>query len=221
MSGSTTVLRYSDPRPDKERWLLVMLPGAGIAAEDFAAQGLVAAAQAGRVVMDVIAAKPDQLLYLDGGVAPVLQQSVIAPALAAGYHRLWLLGISLGGMGALSCAAAHVADIDGLILLAPFIGTPGTVAELTRAGGFGDWRVEASAATLPERQVLCWLQARLGGAPGPQIWLGHATKDRFAAGHRLLAAALPRRQAVLVDGCHNWDAWRAAFLALMDRIPFG
>ncbi len=76
-----------------------MLPGAGIEAQDFAAQGLVAAAQAGGQIVDVIAAKPDQALYLEGAVAPVLESAVIAPARAAGYTRLWLLGISLGGMG--------------------------------------------------------------------------------------------------------------------------
>ncbi len=171
--------------------------------------------------MDAIAAKPDQILYLEGAVAPALQEAVIAPARAAGYRRVWLLGISLGGMGALSYAATRAADIEGLILLAPFIGTHGTMAELIRAGGFAGWRPETSTATPAEQKILSWLQTRLGGAPGPQIWLGHATKDRFAAGHRLLAAALPQRQTVLVEGGHDWPAWRAAFQALMARTPFG
>ncbi len=221
MSGLTTLLRHPDPRPGNDRLLLVMLPGAGIAAEDFAAQGLVAAAQAGGQVVDAIAAKPDQLLYLEDAVALVLRESVIAPARTAGYRRLWLLGISLGGMGALSCAAAHDAYFEGLILLAPFIGTHGTMAELIRAGGFAGWCPQTSAATPAERRILSWLQTRLGGAPGPQIWLGHATQDRFAAGHRLLAAALPQGRTVLVEGGHDWAAWRAAFQALMARIPFG
>jgi pimeloyl-ACP methyl ester carboxylesterase len=221
MSGLNALLHHRDPRPGKDRLLLVMLPGAGIAAEEFAAQGLVAAAQAGGRIVDVIAAEPDQGLYLEGAVAPVLEQSVIAPARAAGYRRLWLLGISLGGMGALSCAAACPEEIEGLILLAPFIGTHGTIAELTRDGGFMDWRPETSAATPPERRILSWLQERLGGASGPQIWLGHATNDRFAAGHRLLAAALPETQTVLVEGGHDWAAWRAIFQALMARVPLG
>ncbi len=221
MSGLDTLLRHPDPRQGKDRLLLVMLPGAGIAAEDFAAQGLVAAAQAGGQIVDVIAAKPDQELYLEGMVAPVLEQSILAPARAAGYSRPWLLGISLGGMGALSCAAARPGEIGGLILLAPFIGTHGTMAELASNGGFAGWRPEASSATPPERQILSWLQTRLGGAPGPQIWLGYASEDRFAAGHRLLAAALPEARTVQVEGGHDWAAWRAAFQALLARTPFG
>jgi hypothetical protein len=221
MSGLAALLRHPDPRPAEDRLLLVMLPGAGIAAEDFVAQGLVAMVQVVSPVVDVIAAKPDQILYLNGTVAPVLEEAVLAPARAEGYRRIWLLGISLGGMGALSCAAAQGRLVEGLILLAPFIGTHGTMAELTRAGGFTGWRAEESAATPPERKILTWLQARLAGAPGPALWLGHASQDRFAAGHRLLAAALPEQCAVLVEGKHDWEAWRAAFQAIMARNPFG
>ena len=221
MSGLTTLLRSPDPRPAGERLLLVMLPGAGIALEDFATHGLVAMAQASTPVVDVMAAKPDQLLYLDGTVAPMLHQTILAPAREAGYSRIWLLGISLGGMGALSCAAASLGEIEGLILIAPFIGTHGTIAELTRACGFAAWRAQASTATLPEQRIISWLQARLAGAPGPELWLGHARQDRFATGHRLLAAALPEHSSVLVEGQHDWAAWRAAFHGIMARNPFG
>lgn len=220
MSGLSALRHHPDPRDGGERLLLVMLPGVGIAAEDFAARGLVAGAQAGGTIVDVIAAKPEQSLYLDGTVAPALAEAVLAPARRDGYRRIWLLGISLGGMGALSCATQDD-GVEGLILLAPFIGTHGTMAELARAGGFARWRAEASTATLPERRILTWLQARLAGAAGPALWLGHASRDRFAVGHRLLAAALPDERAVQVDGVHDWEAWGAAFRAIMARDPFG
>ncbi|MBU6418848.1 MAG: hypothetical protein KGQ79_03875, partial [Proteobacteria bacterium] len=71
MSKLEALLRYPDSRQGQDRNLLVMLPGVGIEAEEFAAQGLVAAAQAGQQIVDVIAAKPNQALYLDGAVAPV------------------------------------------------------------------------------------------------------------------------------------------------------
>lgn len=220
MSGLEALRRYPDPRPSKDRLLLAMLPGVGIKAEDFAAHGLVAAAQAGRHVVDVTVVKPDQELYLDGAVASVLEESVLAPARAHGYNRLWLLGISLGGMGALACATEHPEEIEGLILLAPFLGTHGTMAEVKRAGGFTAWQAAASTATPPERRIITWLQNRLRGAPGPQIWLGRATKDRFAAGHRLLAAEMAPGQDIEVEGGHDWAAWRAAFAALMVRGLF-
>jgi alpha-beta hydrolase superfamily lysophospholipase len=68
-----------------------------------------------------------------------LHDAVIAPGMARGYRRLWLLGISVGGMGALLYTAARFASVDGLVLLAPFLGTPGTLAEVSAAGGITAW----------------------------------------------------------------------------------
>jgi pimeloyl-ACP methyl ester carboxylesterase len=208
--------------PPAERVLLVMLPGAGIAAEDFAARGLVAAAQRSLPALEIVALRPDLDLYLEGNIAPVLHEDVIIPALAAGIRRIWLLGLSLGGMGALLYASEFPDLVEGVVLLAPFLGTHGTIAELNRAGSLDQWVEDGSAATAPERRLLTWLQelARTG-ATGPRIFLGHGARDRFAAGHRLLAATLPASQVVLVEGGHDWTAWSDAWAAILARKPFG
>lgn len=215
-------LRYPSRLPPAERILLVTLPGAGIAAADFAVHGFVTAAQQAMPALEVIALQPDLALYLDGNIAPVLHEGVIAPAIAMGITRIWLLGLSLGGMGALLYASTYPAHVEGLVLLAPFLGTHGTMAELTRAGSFDQWQPEGSAATAPERQLLTWLQAHLrSGADTPRLFLGHGTRDRFAAGHRLLAAQLPPSHVALVDGVHDWAAWTEAWTAILARKPFG
>jgi pimeloyl-ACP methyl ester carboxylesterase len=215
------VRRYPSSLPVEARILLVMLPGAGITAEDFAAQGFIAAAQASQPALDIIALRPDLDLYLDGTVGQVLHDGVIAAAIASGIRRVWLLGLSLGGMGALLYASDHPNCVEGVVLLAPFLGTHGTMAELSRAGRFEDWKAEASMATALERQLLIWLQSQLvAGRNHPRILLGHATRDRFAAGHRLLAAALPPSQVVQVDGVHDWMAWTEAWDAILARKPF-
>ncbi len=212
---------YPSALPPTERVLLVMLPGAGIAAEDFAAQGLVAAAQHGMPALDVMALRPELDLYLEGDLAPVLHEGVIAPALASGIRRIWLLGLSLGGMGALLYTSEYRDLVEGLVLLAPFLGTHGTIAELTRAGSLDHWAPETSGATAPERKLLSWLRGHLRtGATSPRIFLGHGSRDRFAGGHRLLAAELPADQVVLVDGGHDWAAWTEAWREILGRKPF-
>lgn len=216
-----TLRRYPSALPMEQRILLVMLPGAGITAEDFATQGFIAAAQANQPALDIIALRPDLDLYLDGTVGPVLHDGVIAPAITAGISRVSLLGLSLGGMGALLYASDYPDLVEGIVLLAPFLGTHGTMAELTRAGRIADWTADASIATAPERQLLTWLQSQLAaGRNHPRLWLGHATGDRFAAGHRLLAAALPPSQVVQVDGAHDWAAWTTAWHSILARNPF-
>jgi pimeloyl-ACP methyl ester carboxylesterase len=223
MSRPLTPLHYPSPNPSAERILLVMLPGAGSAAEDFAVHGMVAAAQAGAMAVDAVALRPDVELYLEGNIAPALHEAVLAPHLANGATRIWLLGISLGGMGALLYARAYPGIVEGLVLVAPFLGTHGTMAEVTAAGSFGAWSAVASGATEPERRMLCWLQRHLraAGAQPPRLFLGHGRTDRFATGHRLLAAELPPGQVALVDGGHDWPTWTEAWGEIMRRRPFG
>jgi pimeloyl-ACP methyl ester carboxylesterase len=215
-----TRLDYASPVPGDERVLLVMLPGAGIRAAEFAAQGMVEALHAHGLPVDVAVVEPDLALYLEDGVAAALHRHVIEPARAQGYQRIWLLGISLGGMGALLYASAHPAHVEGLVLLAPFLGTRGTMAALAKAGGLGP-ETQSLATTAPEQRLLGWLTAHLArGASAPALYLGYARQDRFAPGHRLLAAHLPPARTAIHDGGHDWPAWSALWRELLTRAPF-
>jgi pimeloyl-ACP methyl ester carboxylesterase len=219
------VLQYCAPGCEKNRLLLVMLPGVGIAAAEFFDNGLVGAVQAHgqaqNLGIDVAALRPELELYLDGGIGAALHRAVIEPARRQGYARIWLLGISLGGMGALHYAAGHAAEIEGLILLAPFLGTRGTVAELERAGSLNGWNPAQSIATDLEQRTLLWLRDVLNHpARGPALYLGHAQDDRFAPGHRLLAAALPQDRVVTAEGGHDWESWVRLWRLLLERSPF-
>jgi alpha-beta hydrolase superfamily lysophospholipase len=130
---------HSAPSGEPGRVLLVMLAGMGMEADEFAAHGFVSAVHDRRLPIDIIAARPELDLYLEGKIAKALHDAVIAPGMARGYRRLWLLWISVGGMGALLYTAARFASVDGLVLLAPFLGTPGTLAEVSAAGGITAW----------------------------------------------------------------------------------
>lgn len=214
-------LFYPAPRGGTERTLLVMLPGVGSNAEDFAAHGFISAVHDRGWPIDIIAACPALDIYLEGGAAAALRDDVIAPAMAQGYARLWLLGISLGGLGALLYAARPDARIDGLVLLAPFLGTPGTVAEIAAAGGIPAWSAEQSRATGGERAALLWLQGFIARpATQPMLYLGYGRHDRFARGHELLAAHLPPERVIVSDGGHEWDSWAMLWQQLLERPSF-
>jgi pimeloyl-ACP methyl ester carboxylesterase len=221
-AGFVNRLDYETQVAGDDRVLLIMLPGAGINAEEFAAQGMVAALRARRLPVDVSVVQPDLGLYLEGGVAAALHHGVIMPARARGYRRIWLLGISLGGMGALHYTSAYPADIEGLVLLAPFLGTRGTMAALANTGGPGGWPAAAASATVPEQRLLGWLTAHLAcGAASPALYLGYGQQDRFAPGHRLLAAHLAPERVAALPGGHDWPTWAALWRDLLGRSPFG
>jgi pimeloyl-ACP methyl ester carboxylesterase len=198
-----------------------MLPGIGMEAGVFAAQGMVEAVHARGLAVDIVATRPDLGLYLDGGIASALHRAVIEPARAQGYRRIWLLGISLGGMGALLHASAYAGEVEGLVLLAPFLGTPGTIAEITAAGGLAAWSAAGSSSVETEQRILAWLQNFTARRPSsPALYLGYGSGDRFAPGHRLLAEALPEASVVTAAGGHDWATWRALWQRILDKAPF-
>lgn len=214
-------LHHRAPSGARDRVLLVMLPGVGSEAGDFAEQGLVAALHRRDLPVDVVAARPALDLYLDGTIAAEVHRAIVAPARAVGYARIWFLGISLGGMGALLYVSARAAPVEGMVLLAPFLGTQGTVAEVTAAGGLTAWSPAGSAATDAERRTLLWLKAFLTKPPSsPALYLGYGRDDRFARGHLLLADRLPRDRVVTVAGGHDWETWATLWRTLLDAEPF-
>ena len=215
-----TCLHHSAPEGRAEL-LLIMLPGAGIEAAEFAAQGMVAAVHEQGVAADIAVAHPDLGLYLDDGVTEALHRAVVEPARAGGHRRIWLLGISLGGMGALLYASAHAEEVEGIVLLAPFLGTKGTMAEIARAGGLADWSAATSAATAPEKRMLTWLQTQLAQPEAaPALYLGYGQADRFAAGHRMLGAKMSPARVAMVPGGHDWQSWTMLWRQLLGRGLF-
>lgn len=207
-----------DPR---ERVLLVLLPPAYGSARDFVDHGYVSAIRSRGLPVDVIAAGAIADHYLDETVVARLHADVIAPARAKGYRRLWLAGISIGGFGSLLTMQSHAADIEGLLLLAPYLGSRPAVNEVIRAGGFAQWQPQPAAADDHERLLLAWLRGVLAvPAESTPIFVGYGEQDRFAPAIEVLTKALPAHRVARLAGEHDWPTWIALWHALLDREPF-
>jgi pimeloyl-ACP methyl ester carboxylesterase len=124
----------------------------------------------------------------------------------------------LGGIGALLHARAYPGGVAGIVLLSPFLGTPGLIAEVAEAGGLGAWQPGEVAANDVERQVLAWLATLR--RPPLQLYLGYGRDDRFARGQALLAEHLPSDRVVLADGGHDWPTWRGLWRRILALNPF-
>ena len=209
------------PVPGADRVAVVMLPGARDRAEDLVEQGFVRLLQLRHPGVDAVVANAHFDHYLERSVVAQLERDIIAPLRKRGFARIWLMGISLGSTGALSYAREHAGAIEGVIVLAPFLGTRGLIAEVTQAGGLRDWQPGTLAPEDDERRLLAWLQHYRAGDPAlPRIWLGYGNEDRYAPASLLLARQLPERQVMTVPGGHDWPTWLKLWERWLDGNPF-
>jgi pimeloyl-ACP methyl ester carboxylesterase len=202
--------------------LIVLLPGAFDRPEDFVAEGFVDALKSRGIAADVALVDATIPYYREQLIVPRLDADVIGPARARGIRHIWLAGISLGGLGSLIYANEGRESVDGLLLMAPYLGERATVAEVAASGGLASW---APPGRIPDddfdRRI--WQVAKkltVGrDAHTPQVFLGFGVDDRFVTAHRLLAAALPRDHVFTAPGGHDWPAWRAVWSAMLDAAP--
>lgn len=197
--------------------LLVLLPGAYMKAQDFVTHDFFAAVRRRSCPVDIVAVETGMDTYLDNDIVEHIHDEIIAPAMAAGTRTIWLAGISLGAMGALLSARRHAGAIAGLLLLSPFIGSRGLVAQVERAGGLRRWEPAADEAPTIEQDLLRWLQSH---DQWPPIHLAYGQDDRYVAAHRLIADILPPDRVIVGEGGHDWPTWEALWGRMLDAKPF-
>lgn len=206
------------PRKD----LVVFLPGIGDAPDDFVDHDFVRLLQARHPNVDAVLVGAYFNYYRSGSIVTRLYDDVIAPAKKHGYERIYLVGISLGGLGAVSLATEHPDVIDGLLLLSPYLGEQDVVGEIERAGGLARWsRGNGAKNGLDKRVRNNWafLKAHAEGTRAtPQVLLGYGTEDRFANALNLLAVELPKERVRTRPGIHDWNAWTPLYIELIDQL---
>ncbi|MDO5086813.1 MAG: alpha/beta hydrolase-fold protein [Comamonadaceae bacterium] len=204
--------------------LLVLLPGAYDTPEDLERQGFVHAVQAAGLAADVLLADAHTDYYTGQQIVPSLHTEVLTPARDAEYAQVWLAGISLGGYGSLLYAQAHPGMVNGLFLMAPFMGRRDLPAAIARAGGLHAWTGTLETADQQDLALWRWLRGRAAAPCAPRhvppIWLGYGEADRFAASSRLLAAALPAAQVFTTPGGHQWAPWLRLWARFLGVAPW-
>jgi pimeloyl-ACP methyl ester carboxylesterase len=182
---------------------MVWLPGAHQGARDFADAGFAQAVRARHAALDLVFVDLELTHVCDRSALEHLRTGLVLPARAAGV-ALWLGGISLGGLLVLDYAARYPGEIDGLCLLAPYLGSRLLTAEIAQAPGLAAWQPGTLAETDEERRIWRYLKVRSGTPP---LYLGFGRQDRFAAAHRLAADTLPPEAVDVIDGSHDWPTW--------------
>jgi pimeloyl-ACP methyl ester carboxylesterase len=192
---------------------MAWLPGAYQGAQDFLTAGFAEAVRRRRIALDLNFVDLELTHVGDRGALNRLRSDIVLPARAAGVS-IWLGGISLGGLFALDYAASYPDELDGLCLLAPYLGNRMLTAEIADAPGLSQWQPGELAETDEERRIWRYIKSRR--ADSRPLYLGFGRGDRFAAAHALLAATLPADSVDVIAGGHEWSTWSRLWENFLD-----
>lgn len=201
--------------------LLLMLPGAKNTPQQLADYGFIRVLRERGLPVDVLILDAHVDLYLVRADIEALLHRTLDEVRASGYRRIWLLGISLGGTGAMLCATQRPTEIEGVLLLAPFLGTRGIIAEVEAAGSLQHWQAGEIGSRDYERALLEQLRRSPPGTSGfPPVFLGYGGEDRYRGASSMLSAYLPEQYVSVVSGGHDWETWQLLWQNLLDLKPF-
>lgn len=211
----------------RARCLVILLPGFGDGPDTFRQHRWPERLVRSGAPCDAVAVDLHVRYYGETGIAQALYEDVLAPAVARGYEEIWLVGVSMGGLGALLLAREHGERIDGIVLLSPFLGERAILDAIEAAGGLERWR---PAEPLPERigagnyttLLWAWLRGYVEDPDRmPAMYVGWAQGEALERGARLLAGALPEGHVARVEGEHDWRTWGPLFERLVATARIG
>jgi pimeloyl-ACP methyl ester carboxylesterase len=193
---------------------IICLPGAYNAPEDFLAAGFDDRVRERRLPVDLLFVDVELRHLGDRTVIERLRHEIVLPARRQGCQSIWLAGISLGGFMALDYAASHPDDLDGLCVLAPYLGNRLLWTAIADAPGLAAWQPPGLAESAEEHRIWRFLQAQ--GPDSRPLHLGYGRDDRFARAQGLMAQVLPPLAVDVVPGGHDWRTWSTLWENFLD-----
>ena len=201
--------------------LVVMLPGRGDDLQGLGESGIAQIIQRQWPDADVLLTGLTMPYYTAGNATRRLHDEVIVPARKRHYRQIWLAGISLGGFGALLYDHAYPDQVDGMLLMSPYLGETDVQDEIRTAGGVVAWQPGPPQPMGPStfsrelwRGIRQWSdRPRRTGS----IWLAYGEDERFRDAIELMSPQLPPDHVVMLPGHHDWTLWKQAAPALLQR----
>jgi pimeloyl-ACP methyl ester carboxylesterase len=195
--------------------LVLMFPGVGDDGETYVDHGFVQRLEAAREAVDVVTVDAHRQYFAARTLLARIGRDVLAPARQSGYSQIWIVGISMGGAGALLTARHFENDIDGLVLFAPYLGHRRVIARIKRAGGLRKW-IPPVGKTSWTVDLWRWIRGYATGEHRPIIYLAYGTDDVWAPAHRILGEVVPPDHIFTRPGGHAWKVWSPLWTKLLD-----
>ena len=198
--------------------LVIMLPGRGDRAATFTENGF---QHAGELYgFDTIVADAHFGYYRKRNLVARLHEDIVLPARQAGYQKIWLLGISAGGFGSILYSSQYPEQIDGVILLAPFLGDREAIDELADSGGLAAWSADESKLKDYEIAIWSWLKEVTSEPTRKTLILGYGKADSMAGAYGVLTDVLDPSSVYTHEVGHKWTTWKPLWENISADLTF-
>lgn len=214
-------LYYNYSETDRADTLIVLLHGKGGSERDFEKHGFIEEVKSRGLAVDIVAVNSHLGYYFNRSITRRLKKDVINPAKIKGYKNVWLVGISMGGLGSLLYAMEQPEDIDGIFLMAPFLGNSGVVQRIKKSGGLKTWDPGSASIEKWQKDLFTYIR-KFSDPKGkmPLLYLAYGTDDGYRPASLLLEEILPEERVFKREGRHNWKTWQPLWVKFIEKGPF-
>lgn len=181
--------------------LVLLLPGFGDTPSHFVKHGTVEQIVGCRPDVNVLGIDAHFGYYKKNIITEHLHDDIIRPAKIAGIKQIWLMGISMGGLGSLIYRQAYPDDIQAVILMAPYIGDWDDLTLYQR-------QPQQARKTVSAKLIHLWDGLTASGTLAPPITLASGANDSLKKQHLWLASLIGNHHAVTEPGGHKWQVWK-------------
>lgn len=214
------IVEYGALDGNENRRLLIILPGIRGNASLYEKLGFIDVFHEYYPDFDVYIADAHFGYYRNRSLLVYLENQIIMPAKKKGYSEIWMMGISLGGVGSLLQLRCCTGDIDGALLISPFLGDKKLHQQMDNAGGLEEF-VSAIENENDEslESMWRWLYLNAGKlSKEKRLWLTVGEQDRYD-GHDVLAGLMTPESVLIKPGSHNNKTFLRLWRNLLIQRP--
>ena len=197
-----------DGRSDE---LIIFLPGRRDHMDAFERSDFIDILQQSNRAADSIVIDAHMGYYQDGSLPERVYREILVPFYQRGYRHFIMVGISLGGYGALWINSNYGDWISGLVLIAPYLGQPSLIEQIEAKGGVHSWRLQLDHPPGIEEKAWIWIDDMVKPSceENKPLILAVGLEDDFRRATELLAEFHTGSGLFTDNGGHNWKTWRS------------
>ena len=201
--------QFYDSADEDKQTLVVFLPGRGDNIGAYERGGFIDTLRESRRPLDSVVVDAHLGYYIARSLAERVYEDVLLPYRERGYKRFILVGISMGGVGALRLRSDHGELIAGTVLLAPFLGGEDVLNDIKAEDDLHAWRAQLGDEPAPEEQIWTWIEPMIDpdSQQIPSTVLAYGQDDKFRPAGELFGEMLPESHIFTRVGGHKWNTW--------------